>query len=335
MSDIETVAPVADDTTRVETPSAADNSPAAGVETDLDRVVVEDDDPDAEPVEGEDQDSVKAEDDTDEIEFNGEKHRIPKALKDAFLMRQDYSQKTEALAAERRQTAAERQAIIAQREQLAAVDDEVKAVYGKAHALSDQVKAYEAVNWQTLQANINVIEDPMERAQAQNELQAAYQSFQLTRDAQAAALNEVKTKEADRLTRHQQAAKEAADKAMQETGKALSDPNTGIKGWSRQRAGALVNVAAEFGVSEDDLLQNPNPRDWKILDALDTARRELKTLREAAKKQTTVQRHAAAQVTAPVQTITAKTTPPSGPSDRQDTEGWMARRNAQVAKKRA
>jgi hypothetical protein len=38
------------------------------------------------------------EQETEEIDFNGEKHRIPKALKGAFLMQADYTRKTQEIA---------------------------------------------------------------------------------------------------------------------------------------------------------------------------------------------------------------------------------------------
>ena len=42
-------------------------------------------------------------DETDEIEKDGQKYRIPKALKDNFLMHRDYTHKTQALAEKERQ----------------------------------------------------------------------------------------------------------------------------------------------------------------------------------------------------------------------------------------
>lgn len=316
-----------------ETPAVVDNSPeAAGDETDPDRVEVADEDPDAEPT-SEATDKSKADDDTDEIEFNGEKHRIPKALKDAFLMRQDYSKKTETLAQERQTVAAERQALIAQRDQLSEADAEVIAVHAKAHALNEQVTAYQAVDWNTLQANVNAILDPMDRAAAQNELSAAYQQYNLSRDALTAAKEEAKTKEAARLQSHQEAAKAALDKALADTGTALSDPITGIKGWGPQLATTLVQIAAEYGYAQEELTNNPSPRDWKILEDVRALRAENKTLRDAAKTKTTVSNIAKTQIVAPAPVVAAKAPPASGPSDGQGTAGWMERRNAQVAKR--
>ncbi|MTJ81741.1 MAG: hypothetical protein F8N37_12085 [Telmatospirillum sp.] len=42
------------------------------------------------------------EDDTEEVDYEGSKYRVPKALKDAFLRQSDYTQKTQAVAAQRK-----------------------------------------------------------------------------------------------------------------------------------------------------------------------------------------------------------------------------------------
>ena len=51
-------------------------------------------------VEGED--AAPPEDDDEEIDFKGEKYKIPKTLKDAFLMQEDYTRKTQEVAEERK-----------------------------------------------------------------------------------------------------------------------------------------------------------------------------------------------------------------------------------------
>lgn len=61
--------------------------------------------------EGEDTEQVDPPDDTEEIEYDGAKHRIPKALKDAFLMQGDYTRKTQSLAEERRALDAAKEAV--------------------------------------------------------------------------------------------------------------------------------------------------------------------------------------------------------------------------------
>jgi hypothetical protein len=72
---------------------------AGGPETDTDHA--EDTDLDAASDDGENGDETAAED-LFEVEHDGQKYRVPAALKDQFLMRADYSRKTEDLANQRK-----------------------------------------------------------------------------------------------------------------------------------------------------------------------------------------------------------------------------------------
>ena len=56
------------------------------------------------------------ESDSEEIEHEGEKYRVPKALKNAFYAQADYTTKTQTLAEERRSFEAERQQLAAQQQ---------------------------------------------------------------------------------------------------------------------------------------------------------------------------------------------------------------------------
>lgn len=315
-------------------PVAAEPDAGADDVADDDRIEISDEDPDAQPDDGAGEDKPdRPDDDTMEVEFNGAKHRVPKALNDAFMMRADYSQKTEAVAQERKAVAAERQDLSAQREQALALDQEVVSAHARAHALSEQVAAYKAVDWQSLQTSINAIEDHQERAQAQTELSAAFSQFTIAERALQTAQAEAKTKEDARLDSHRTAAQAAHDKAVENTLNVLKDPVNGIKGWGRQLAENLIAVAAEFGVTRETLAKDPSPEAWKILNEVKTLREENKALRATQKQKETVNRHALAQAAQPAVAVTPKAVTSTGPSDNQGTKAWMERRNAQLAKR--
>lgn len=84
------------------------------------------------------------EDDSEEIEHEGAKLRIPKALKGAFMMHSDYTKKTQEVADLKRQVEAERNNNIA-------ADREQIALAGKLQVIGEQLAQYQNVDWDTLQ----------------------------------------------------------------------------------------------------------------------------------------------------------------------------------------
>lgn len=242
-----------------------------------------------------------AEPDLEEIDWEGKKLRIPAELKPALMRQEDYTRKTQ-------EVAETRKALEAQGRQQAESFEALKVDYGKVHALENQVKAYEGVNWNN------------EFAADADNARLHYDQFRILQDQLGTAKSDLSKKEAERL----ESQRTASAKAAEETGRVLARD---IKGWSREHAASLVTLAAEFGVSQDELLSAPNPRDWKLL-------HELHTLRQQVKKQTTAQRQVAATSVQPAKTVGAKSNPPTGLDDRLSTAEWVKRRNAQEAAKR-
>lgn len=89
--------------------------------------------------------AAAADEDSEEIEHDGKKLRIPKALKGAFMMHSDYTKKTQEVAELRRQVEAERGNNIA-------ADKEQIALAGKLQFIGEQLASYQNVDWDTLQA---------------------------------------------------------------------------------------------------------------------------------------------------------------------------------------
>jgi hypothetical protein len=273
---------------------AVDTLPA----TDQPEIEATDDGVDGESAE--DQPDAEAED-LEEVDWEGKKVRVPPEVKAALMRTEDYTRKTQALAEERRAAEVER---TRQAESFEAL----RADHVRVHTLESQVEAFKNVDWQTALAN-----DPDNARIALDQ----YRALQITLED---AKRDLSTKEAQRL----ESQRSSNAKALEETGRVLSRD---IKGWNQQLAGQLVQLAGEFGVSQEDLLSNPNPRDWKIL-------HELHTLRQQVKKQTVTKRQEAVTSVQPAKTVGAKSAPPVGLDDRLSTAEWVARRNAQEAAKR-
>lgn len=284
---LEATNPVAEDEATSEAPEVADEANAQG--DDLD-----------ETEEGTGDDADNPDPDLDEIELEGKKYKVPKQLIQERMLQADYTRKTQELAEQRKAAETER---TRQAESFEALRTE----HVRVHTLESQIAAYQNVDWQTALAA-----DPDNARIALDQ----YRALQITLED---AKRELSTKEQQRLDSQRQ----AAAKAIEETDRVLSRE---IKGWSPQLARELVTLAGEYGVTQDDLLSNPNPRDFKIL-------HELHTLRQQVKKQTTAQRQQAATAVTPAKTVTAKSSPPTGLDDRLSTEEWVRRRNAQEAAK--
>src|SRR3954463_16396632 len=93
-----------------------------------------------EPVEG---DPPLIEDDSEEIDFDGEKYKVPKKLKDSFLMHGDYTRKTQELARLRETTEARAAEIARDAEVRQGLEKDV----GRLALIDEQLEAYQKVDW--------------------------------------------------------------------------------------------------------------------------------------------------------------------------------------------
>lgn len=138
-----------------------------------------------------DEESAPEEDDSEEIEHNGEKYKIPKALKDAFLMQQDYTKKTQ-------EVAESRKAFEAQQEQFKAVaefqNNHLQEIV-KLNQLDQQLAQFNNVNWQELIDNDPVEAMKLDRTyrqlkdafiETQGNIQQAQQAYTLHAQQEAA-----------------------------------------------------------------------------------------------------------------------------------------------------
>lgn len=111
------------------------------------------------------------EDDSEEIDHNGEKYKIPKALKDAFLMQQDYTKKTQEVAEARKQFEAQQQEFQQRVQFQQAHIQDVAALSN----LEQQLTQFQNVNWQAL-----IDQDPVEAMKLDRHYQSLKEAYQGT-----------------------------------------------------------------------------------------------------------------------------------------------------------
>lgn len=245
-------------------------------------------------------------DEHEEIERGGKKYLVPKELKDEFMMRSDYTRKTQ-------EVAAEREMVKAEREQFAKQQEDHKALiqdHARVQVLKDALKTHYHdgnVDWQAVEAQYGT--------DAANRERWNFQDLQHRLQKEEA---ELQTKEG-RLKEQNIA---QTMQTLQKTGETLAQH---ITGWNDVKAKELVEFGVTLGFTADELLSQPDHRAFLAIN-------ELKELRQFKAKHTAGQRAAKQATTAPVKVIGMKAPPPSPLSDKSSMEAWVAARNKQVRK---
>ena len=238
---------------------------------------------------------------SEEIEHNGRKYLVPKALKPLMLMQADYTRKTQEVAEQRRAVMAERQAL--HQTSQAELD-----AYAQATALGRQLAHYQQVDWRAWHDS-----DPFAAAAATSE-------YNMLRDQHSQA-----------LARLSQAHGQRTFLAQQETARRMEAGRAAlareIPGWSDDLKARLIGFAADYGFSRDELDDlEADPRVAKVLHAAFAGSRSADTARK-------VQDALAAQQVQPASTVRARGAPPAGLDDRLSADEWMRRRNAQTRRR--
>lgn len=250
------------------------------------------------PIEGQ---AAGADDDSEEVEHEGQKYRIPKALKPALLMQADYTRKTQELAEQRRAAEAER----AQARQ---VSQERLQAMARVVALDERIAAYGQTNWQSFSQN-----DPVAA-------QAAFMEFQQVKDARASLAAQLQQHEQQE---HFEAQRQAAKRA--EEGQAVLQRD--IKGWGPELARQLSYYAVkEMGFQPQDIAQVADPRAVKLLHAAWLGHQVL-----AKQQQKPLANDTAAPK--PVTKVTGSSAPARRDMNTLSTDDWMRARTEQLRKK--
>jgi len=247
--------------------------------------------------------------DAEEIDFNGEKHRIPKALKGAFLMQADYTRKTQEIAA-RGRSLEERETALQHHGRL---HQEHMGEVGRLTALDDQVTALEHMDWASL---YNA--DPIET-------QALWKAYAQMRDGRDQAIGGLHHSISQRALDGQR----ASAKRIEEGHAAVARE---IKDWSGDLFGKAAEFAVrDFGFTPQEVAGVSDPRLLKILHRAYIGDQVLKKQAAESKAATAQYAKPLTQVGSNTAANARRTTDSSG--DGLSTSEWMRRENERVRKK--
>ena len=273
----------------------------------------DDDTPEAETEGAED---GQPEDELEEVEWDGEKYRIPKALKPGLLMQADYTRKTQELA-EQRRTVEQHFTSLTQQAELQQQTLEHRV---NLKTVEQQLAQFQNTDWQAYTANYG--------AEATATAMASWQQY---REAKAELEGAIAKTETD----FQQLSERSRANAIAQADQVLSRE---IEGWSPQLVRDLAGYAAEnFGITPQELQDsviNPDgtadTRTFKVLARLHKAETELAQLKAQTQKAQQAAKQAAVTPAKAVGQRAGGYKP--GLNDDLPTEEWMRRRNAQPAK---
>lgn len=275
-----------------------------------------DDDTDQAETDGAPEDEGQPEDDTEEVDWDGAKYRIPKALKPGLLMQADYTRKTQELAEQRRTVEQHAQALTQQAElQQATLEYRVNL-----RTVEQQLQQFSGTDWSAYSAQYGA-----------DATAAAMASWQQYRDAKAELEGAIAKTETEARTISERNAANAVVQADQ----ALSRE---IEGWSPQLVQTLAGYAVEnFGITPQELRDSvinpdgtPDTRTFKVLARLHKAETELAALKAQTTKAQQASKQASVTPAKPVGQRAGGYKPAL--SDDGPIDEWLRIRNAQVAR---
>lgn len=244
---------------------------------------------------------AEAVEDDEEVEHEGQKYKVPKALKDSFLMHADYTRKTQELAETRK-------ALEGTLKQAEEVSQKERTLETQLTVNAEAIAEYEKIDWRRWMEL-----DPQAASKARIEYDDLYRGQ-------------------DRLkTAHDEAKNERLAMRQQETAKRLAEGQQilaeQIPGWGQEKATAILDFGQKaYGLSAAELKEIDDPRAILILhDAMEH--------RNAKKTAATVKKVEQQQAVKPAATVKGSGKVVRGPSDNDSPEEWARKRNAQVAKR--
>jgi len=180
-------------------------------------------------------------DDTDEVEYKGEKYKIPKALKPAIMKDADYTQKTQELA--RRLEAVDKQQKENEAEKQSFQEKSKTNIQerGRLAAIADTLQQYEGLNWSEISDQDPVQAQKLWIQYSQLKESAKELSGKIQKEEWQAS-QETQLKEAKRI----------------QEGQALLAEK--VPNWSPKLAGELMGYAASIGWSESEIQRITAPQ---------------------------------------------------------------------------
>lgn len=247
---------------------------------------------------------VAQDDDSEEVEHDGQKFRIPKALKPALMMHADYTRKTQ-------EVAELRKSLEAQRAQGAQIDQDLVRHQAQIVSIDERLAEFGRLtegDWAQIEAS-----DPVRAQQL-------WRQFSQLKDTRQQALGQLQHKVHERSLEQQR----TVAKQIEEGQAVLARD---IKEWSPELAGRLSDFAVrDFGFTPDEIGTITDPRMIKVLHRAHQAEQLLK-------KQAATQKAVTAEAVRPTPKVAGQTAPAKGLDDRLSTDEWMRRRQEQLRRR--
>ena len=254
-------------------------------------------DSDDEQLDDDGQPDDSEDDDTEELEHDGQKYKIPKALKPLVLMQADYTQKTQALAEQRKAFEAE----TAQKQ--AHFQQNVNEI-ARIVNIDQRLNQFQNLNWQAVSEN-----DPLQAQQLMIERQ------QLMEQRQQIVLT-ISQREQQQQAFTQQQQHELLVKGNEQLAKEI--PN-----WGADMARQVMTFSKnQLGFSDQELNGISDPRVVKLLHA---------AMIGVGKQKAIVAKKPATQPV-PVKTVGKSGSPANKNPERMSTDDFMKFRNQQLRK---
>jgi hypothetical protein len=252
-------------------------------------------------------------DDTDEIEYEGGKFRVPKVLKEAFLRQADYTRKTQEVAEARKAAEADRTAVSQQTALIAALRQD----YARVDALEQALAQFEKTDWAALYSSNREQFDLLQIQERQ------------LRAAHANASRELHTK----VNKAQQDA--AADHAKRRSELATSLARD-IQGYSPETASRMEKFGvATYGFTADEVSRTVDPRIHRMLHDAMIGREAIAKAAKAAAASKTAE---AAEAAKPTPNVGSRTPARSisstdKASDKLTDDQWFKAERERLARK--
>jgi hypothetical protein len=261
----------------------------------------------------------------EEIEHEGKKHKLPKELKPLLMMQQDYTRKTQEVAEQRKsleQHQAEVQAKLSQQVQFA---QQFTAEIAELHNVDKRLAEYSKVDWQAW------------REQNFMDANAGFQEYQILKDQRQQLAGSLTQKQQQARQEAEHRSREAQQQHDAEIAKRREETVRTIKqaipGWNEEVASKVSGFAQQVGYSREDLINaSTDPRAFILLHKAWRGE-QLEAQQKAAALKAKANIQPQAQPLTPVAKGRAAPAT-SGLDDRLSPEEWVRRRQEQLRNRR-
>lgn len=251
-------------------------------------------------VDAEEDEEGGEDDGSEEIDLgDGKKYRVPKEIKDSIMLHKDYTQKTQAIASERKSIEAQAQLLQVERESFS----RQREGFSKIAALDAAIEEFKEMDWDALAES-----DP---ATAQK----YFMQLQRAKEAKAQIEREI----AEDYRKSSEEKQRSAAKLREEGEKVLRRE---IPNWSNTVAMQVREFAISQGFSEREIDSVLDPKVVKILHSAMVGEKVMK--KSVAKP--------SAATAKPTKTVGGASKTTVNP-DKASMDDWLKMRNAELAKK--